>query len=219
MTEKIYPESGVELSPFISKNYDKLMNILSMGFYHGFIKKAVADMDIQPNDSILDMGCGTGRNAFLMSSYLKEKGSIVGLDISAEMEQQFTSKFSLDARVDFINMRIDQPFNLQQKFDKIFISFAIHGFPHETRSTVIKNAVKHVKLGGAFFILDFAEFDMAAMPFHHRAVFKAVECKYAFDYIKRDWKNILSAFGFSTFIEEFYFKNYVRLLKATKNES
>jgi uncharacterized protein YbjT (DUF2867 family) len=48
--------------------------------------------------------------------------------------------------------------------------------------------------------------------------FKKIECKYAFDFIKRDWKEILKAYDFVTFHEHFYFKNYVRLLHAVKNE-
>jgi hypothetical protein len=33
MTEKIYPDSGVELNEFVAKNYDKIMNTLSFGLY------------------------------------------------------------------------------------------------------------------------------------------------------------------------------------------
>ena len=66
-------------------------------------------------------------------------------------------------------------------------------------------------------ILDFAEFYIKKMPFHHRFIFKIIECKYAFDYIERDWKSILKDYGFSDFEESFYMKNYVRLLKAKKN--
>ena len=31
MTKKIYPDSGVELNEFVTKNYDKIMNTLSLG--------------------------------------------------------------------------------------------------------------------------------------------------------------------------------------------
>jgi len=216
MTAKIYPDSGVELNPFISKNYDKVMNLGSMGLYKSFIKKAIEQMNIKPTDHILDLGCGTGRNAILMSSYLNEKGRLTGLDISLEMEQQFKLKFNLDTRFKFENIRIDQPFDLEEKYDIVFISFVIHGFPNNVRNNVIKNALNHLKTGGAFFILDFSEFDMNIMPFHHKLIFKAVECKYAFDYIKRDWKSILKKYGFDSFEEYFYIKKYVRLLKAIK---
>lgn len=116
MKEKIYPESGVELSPFISRHYDRILSMASMGHYPQSIKRAVKDMGIQPEDHILD----------------------------------------------------------------------------------------------------FSEFDMDSMPFHHRAIFKAVECKYAFDFIERDWKSILRKHGFQDFTEHFYLGKYMRLLEAVK---
>jgi len=216
MNNKIYPDSGVELTPFISRHYDGLMNTLSFGLYRGFIQKAIRDMNISAGSHILDLGCGTGRNAALMAEYIGEKGSITGLDISPDMESQFLSKFDADKQVSFVNQRIDQPFDLGKKFDIVFISFVIHGFPHPVRETVIQNVLNHLKPVGRFIILDFAEFDMAAMPPHHRFVFKNVECKYAFDYIERDWKKILEEAGFSHFNENFYLKKYVRLLQAAK---
>ncbi len=216
MGNKIYPDSGVELTPFSAKHYDGLMNTVSFGLYKRFINRAIKDMDVQPNDSILDLGCGTGRNAGLMASSLSDKGSITGLDVSEVMEKQFNKKFSDDKRVRFIRQRADIPFELGQQFDKILISFVIHGFPHEVRKTVIQNVFNHLKPGGTFFILDFSEFDMDEMPALHRYIFKTVECKYAFDFIEKDWKQILTEYGFSNFMETFYMKKYVRLLSAKR---
>jgi demethylmenaquinone methyltransferase/2-methoxy-6-polyprenyl-1,4-benzoquinol methylase len=214
MTDKIYPDSGVELTPFIAKNYDAVINAASFGLYGGFIKKAIKSMDIKPEDHILDLGCGTGRNAALMAKYLSEKGKITGIDLSEVMEKQFNRKFQNDPRISFVRQRADIPFDLGEQFDKILISFVIHGFPHEVRLKVLENVTKHLKPGGEFFILDFAEFNMAEMPAFDRFIFKTIECKYAFDYVERDWKQILSGFGFGDFDEKLYMKKYARLLKA-----
>ena len=216
--EKLYPDSGVELSKFIAGNYDKLMNIASFGKYKGFINKAIKDLDIKPKEKILDLGCGTGRNILLMNKYLSDDSLLTGLDISEDMEKQFNFNCKQFSNIKFINKRIDQPFELDQKFDKVFISFVIHGFPHEIRKIIIKNAYNNLKSGGTFNMLDFAEFDMNKMPFHHRFIFKKVECKYAFDFIERDWRSELKEYGFDNFKETFYFKKYVRLLKAEKND-
>jgi len=83
--EKLYPDSGVELKHFIAKHYDTVMNIASLGIYKSFIGKAIKNSGIKPGDSILDMGCGTGRNASLMMPYTGSNGSITGLDISENM--------------------------------------------------------------------------------------------------------------------------------------
>ncbi len=212
----IYPDSGIELTPFTAKHYDRLMNTASFGMYRGFIKRAINDMNIQPDDKILDLGCGTGRNARLMASYLSGQGRLTGLDVSEVMEQQFNQKFADDKRALFIRLRADIPFDLGNKFDKILISFVLHGFPHEVRKQVIRNAFNHLKPGGSFFILDYSEFNMDEMPLLHRVIFKKIECKYAFDFIEKDWKQILSENGLSDFTESFYMKKYVRLLKSNK---
>ena len=217
MAEKIYSESKVELTPVIAKHYDRIMNTISFGKYEQFIQRAIKDMDIHAEDHILDLGCGTGKNAGLIAGYLGEHGKITGLDLSPVMEQQFLEKHKNDTRIDFTRQRIDIPFKLDRKYDKVFISFVIHGFPHEVRHQILNNAYNHLKPSGTIVILDFAEFNMHEMPWHHRFVFKKVECVYAFDYIERDWKEILKESGFSNFSESFYFRKYARLLAADKN--
>ncbi len=214
--EKLYPESGVELNPFVSKHYDKLMNLLSFGKYKGFIHRAIRDMDIRRGDVLLDMGCGTGRNACLMMKYVGDKGGITGLDISEAMEAQFKKNCEKYPGAEFINRRIDMPFQLGKKFDKVFISFVLHGFPQHIRENIIRNAYEHLKPDGTFNILDFAEFDMQAMPFYYRIPFQKGECPYAFDFIERDLKGMLSEFGFGDFKEHLYFKKYARLMVARK---
>jgi ubiquinone/menaquinone biosynthesis C-methylase UbiE len=216
-TDKNCPDSGEELSPFSLKNYDNIMNIASVGHYRGFIHGAIKAMDIQPGDKILDLGCGTGRNACIMAKYLGHDGEITGMDISSIMESQFKKKCADLQNIKFIRQRIDVPFSQSDQFDKIFISFVIHGFPHKSRQTVLENISAHVKPGGAFFMLDFAEFDMNAMPSVYRFIFKKIECKYAFDFIEKDWKQILKNYKFNVFEEFFFFRNYIRLLKAKKS--
>jgi len=218
--KRLYPDSRVELTSFAEKYYDIHLDIASFGLYKPFIKKAIKSLNIQPEDKIIDFGCGTGRNACLMAKYLNSKGKIIGIDISEIMHKQFEKKCKKFPYINFFKERIDQPFILNEKFDKVFMSFVIHGFPHEVRSIVIQNAYNHLKKGGSINILDYSEFDIQSIPFLYRFVFNLVEgkCKYAFDFIKRDWKTILKEYGFGQFSEQFYFRKFVRLLAARKNE-
>jgi demethylmenaquinone methyltransferase/2-methoxy-6-polyprenyl-1,4-benzoquinol methylase len=216
MARKIYRESKVELNPLIARQYDRIMNFISIGKYERFIRKAVSDMQIKKGDHILDMGCGTGKNAGLMAEYLSEEGRITGVDLSPVMEKQFRKKHQSDNRIEFLRQRVDIPFDLGKKYDRVVISFIIHGFPHEVRESILKNAYNHLKPGGILMILDFAEFSMKEKPRHHRFIFKMVECVYAFDYIERDWKAILEQFRFTDPQAKLYFRNYARLLMAMK---
>jgi ubiquinone/menaquinone biosynthesis C-methylase UbiE len=216
MAEKIYKDSKVELSPLIAKHYDRIMNFISFGKYETFIRKAIKDMHISEGDQILDLGCGTGKNAALMAEYIGTEGHITGIDLSPVMEMQFLRRHGDDKRILFIRNRVDTPINLGKRFDKVLISFVIHGFPHEVREAILKNAYEHLKPGGKLYILDFSEFKMEEMPVHHRYIFKKVECIYAFDFIKKDWKSLLKDHGFSDFNESLYFRKYARLLGAMK---
>ena len=130
-------------------------------------------------------------------------------DIMEDLEEEYKN-------VKFMKTRIDKPLEFDEKFDDVFISFVLHGFPHDVRETIIKNAYNSLKSEGRFLIVDFAEFSLEKMPIYYRIPFQTIECKFAFDFIKRDWKQILSEFGFGKFSEKHYFKNYVRLLEAIK---
>ncbi len=213
---KIYPDSGVEVQGAIARHYDTIMNIISFGMYPKFIRSAIAGMGIEPDDWILDLGCGTGRNTRLMHEHLGPNGHVLGIDISEIMEKQYLENCRDLPNVEFRRARADVKFSLENKFDKAWMSFVLHGFPHEVRLRVIENIFENLKPGGVFCLLDFAEFSLARMPLVYRVPFKAVECKYAFDFIERDWKEIFREHGFVEFEERHWFGNYVRLLKAKK---
>ena len=216
---RLYPESRVELTPFGLKHYDRLLDLVSFGFYKPLIKRAIRSLNIQPKDKIIDFGCGTGRNACYMAKYLSPEGEIIGIDISEIMGEHFKKKCKKYPNIHFIKQRIDQPFDLNEQFDKVFISFVFHGFPHEVRKTILQNALNHLKTGGTLNILDYAEFDIQTAPFYSQMVFNTLEgkCKYAYDYIKRDWKQILADYHFGEFEETYFIKNYLRMLKGVKN--
>ncbi len=211
-----YPKSKVEVKGFIAKHYDRLMNIVTFGRYSSMIERAVQLMDIKKDDRILDLGAGTGRNACLMAKYLSLKGELVGLDISEEMRSQFKKNCADFPNLRITNERIDKELVYENYFDKVFISFALHGFPQKVRKQIIKNAFKALKKDGEFFILDYNEFLIEKMPFYVRIFFKLIECPYAFDFIKRNLPETLASEGFSRFEKYSFFSGYLRLLKATK---
>ena len=207
-------ESKVEITGFEARHYDSLLNFLSLGSYAVFIRRAIEKMKIQPHDRILDLGCGTGRNSCLMAKYLSNDGGIVGLDIGAEMIQQFEQKCQKYPNVVIQNYRIDEPLLFEKEFDKAFISFVFHGFPDEKKELIIQNIKKALKSNGQLFLLDYNEFDLAKKPTVFRKAFAKVECPLALDYVKVDWKKRLSQWGFDNFDEIFFYWKIVRLLKT-----
>ena len=211
-----YPESKVEISKLTAKYYDTLMDIITFGGYSLFIKKAIRLMNIKYNDRIIDLGAGTGRNACLMMNYLSSKGELMGLDISSEMVAQFGRRCANFANAKIINQRIDKTLPYKDEFDKVFISFVLHGFPQDARRKIIRNAFKALKKNGEFFILDYNEFSVKEMPFYFKIPFKLIECPYAFDFVEKNWQKILAGEGFSHFEKHLFFHGYIKLLKGIK---
>ena len=214
--KKLYPESKVEIMGFMARYYDIGLDIATFGRYLSFIKQVISMTKIKPEDKILDLGAGTGRNACLMAKYLSEKGELIGVDISKDMIAQFEKRCTDFPNVKIINRRIDQTLPYKNDFSKVFISFVLHGFPQNARKVIIENAFQSLKQNGEFLILDYNEFSLPDIPFYFRLAFKLMECPYAFDFIEKDLKKLLADSGFTNFQEHFFFTGFVRLLRAVK---
>ncbi|BCD67262.1 class I SAM-dependent methyltransferase [Nitratiruptor sp. YY09-18] len=208
--------SKVEVKGFEAKFYDRLMDIITLGYYPFFIRKAIRDLRLKKGYKVLDFGAGTGRNALLMHRYIGDEGEIVGLEIGKEMQEQFRRNCATYPNIKLENLRIDSPLPFKEEFDIVFTSFVLHGFIQKKRDIIIQNAYNALKPHGTFAILDYANFEVDKAPWYVRFPIQKVECPLAQDFIERDTKKMLSSFGFGDFEEHFYFGRYVRLLKAKK---
>ncbi len=208
--------SKVEVKGFEAKFYDRLMDVITLGYYPFFIRKVIKDLHLQRGQRILDFGAGTGRNTCLMLPDVGKSGEIVALEIGKEMQEQFRRRCSPYPQAKLLDKRIDENLPFNEEFDLVFISFVLHGFIQPKRDVIIQNAYKALKSGGRFAILDYNNFDLAkANPIVKFAITK-VECPLAADFIKRDTKEMLRGFGFGNFEEYHYFNGYVRLLIGSK---
>jgi len=208
--------SKVEVKGFEAKYYDKLMNIITFGWYEGFINSAIKDLELKEGYRVIDFGAGTGKNALIMRQFVKKDGYILGVDIGKEMSEQFLEKTAQFDNIRLLNRSILEPFDSTQKFDMVFISFVLHGFTQENREKIIKNAYSLLKDGGVFAILDYNEFNVNSAPFYIKTAIRKVECPLAEDFINRDLKEMLQKDGFREFSQKEYFKGYLRLMLAKK---
>jgi demethylmenaquinone methyltransferase/2-methoxy-6-polyprenyl-1,4-benzoquinol methylase len=150
-----------------------------------------------------------------MDKYLSGKGRIIGLDVGPEMLEQAQRRFADHPYITIEKQRIEEPLPYQGEFDKVFISFVLHGFIQEDRLKTIANAQRALRPGGEFIILDYNEFDLKQSPWTVRFVFK-MECPLATDFIGRDLQAILREQGFDEFRVHPHYLGYVRLLSARK---
>ena len=210
------PRSKVEVGPREARHYDLFMNVISLGYYPRLIRKVVDKMDIQPGQSILDLGSGTGRNDCFIARKISPKGKILGLDVSKEMLNLSRKRCRSHPNVEFKEQRIEMPLTYHEEFDSIFISFALHGFEDAQKVGIINNAYRALKPGGVFYILDYNEFGLDMLWFPLRWAFIHGECQLALEFLKLDLKEMLSSQGFTSFKEEFFLREHLRLLKAAK---
>jgi S-adenosylmethionine-diacylgycerolhomoserine-N-methlytransferase len=117
-------------------------------------------MNAQPGEGVLEIGCGTGRNLIALAR-LQPAAKLYGLDAADEMLK--TAGAKLDARDLEKEVRLRQglaeefgfreTFNLDEPFDKIFISYSLSMFP--LWGEALLNAFDNLKTGGELFIVDF----------------------------------------------------------------
>jgi demethylmenaquinone methyltransferase/2-methoxy-6-polyprenyl-1,4-benzoquinol methylase len=192
------------------------MNVISLGYYPRLIQRAVDAMDIQPWQSVLDLGSGTGRNDCLIARKVGPQGRILGLDISKEMLNSARKRCRAYPNVEFREQRIEAPLGYRDEFDKVFISFVLHGFEDGEKLEIMSNAYRALKPGGVFCIFDYNEFDLEQLPFPVRQAFVHGECQLAAEFLRLDLKRMLSRQRFTAFTERLFVRGHLRLLKAVK---
>ncbi len=200
----------------MARHYDTLLNVVTFGWYAQFIRKAIAWMNIQPTDRIIDLGAGTGKNTLLMLKYIAGRGRIVGVDVGREMAIQFKRRCRHYPNVTFLRQRIDVPMDLEETFDKALLSFVFHGFPREVRETILDNCHALLRPGGELIFFDYNEFSLETLPWYLRVPFKIGECPYAFDFIRQPMAPLLEAHGFSVTQERLFLKGMIRCLRAVR---
>jgi 2-polyprenyl-3-methyl-5-hydroxy-6-metoxy-1,4-benzoquinol methylase len=124
---------------YSDKNYKKECGFLKKIFQHyGFKIK-----------TILDLGCGTGAHALLLS---RMGYKVAGIDRSSEMlsiAQEKADKLQLE--VDFYKNSI-QTANIGRKFDAVISMFAVMSYQIQNTDVALacEAARKHLKRGGCF---------------------------------------------------------------------
>ncbi|TDK38884.1 class I SAM-dependent methyltransferase [Rhizobium deserti] len=123
----------------------------------------IAGLALEPGQSLLEIGCGTGRN-MLLAHRLFPQAQLYGLDISAEMLESARANFRgtvgrpVFQVADATNFR-PQDFGLQG-FDRILISYALSMIPDWEKA--LDAALSSLSPGGSLHIVDFGQ--QAGLP-------------------------------------------------------
>lgn len=162
MSEQVKPYKNSELGKKeqvaqmfdnISKDYDGLNRVISLGIDVSWRKKVVKLVGENNPKQILDIATGTGDLAIMMAELNSER--IVGLDISEGMlnvGKQKIKKVNLSKKIKMVVGDSENiPFD-DNTFDAITVSFGVRNF--ENLDKGLKEILRVLKPGGKFVVLE-----------------------------------------------------------------
>ena len=141
--------------------YQRLFYDVTRKYYLLGRDHLIAEMDVKPGETVLEVACGTGRNlAAIGKSYPEAR--LYGFDISEQM--LITARAKLNgqavlARGDATRFDPTDLFGVDA-FDHIVLSYSLSMIP-DWRGA-LREAVRHLGPGGALHVVDFG--DQTRMP-------------------------------------------------------
>jgi len=149
--------------------YDKLVGLISLGRERQMRVASLELIDVQPESTILDVGCGTG-SLVIEAKRLALDGTVVGIDPSSNMvnlakRKAEKARVDVDFQVGVIE-QIDFPDN---QFDIVLSSLMMHHLPDDLKKEGLQEMQRVLKPGGIFLIvdLDLSTFSLASVIHGH----------------------------------------------------
>jgi ubiquinone/menaquinone biosynthesis C-methylase UbiE len=136
--------------------YDFLLWLLTLGRETAFREKMLRFAVLQPGESVLDIGCGTGTLAIAAKRQVGPTGAVSGVDASSEMLARAEKKARrLGVEVSFkCGSAQSLPFSAAQ-FDVVLSTMMLHHLPKSSRREMAGEVRRVLKPGGRVLVIDF----------------------------------------------------------------
>ena len=157
MQQNLQQKKGLVKSVFdtVYNKYDLMNDFMSFGVHRYWKKELIRQINPSPNDTLVDVACGTGDIAKLFSDINNNRSKILCVDFNQKMLGEGKKKLK---NYKNIKWKLSNAENLElpsNSFDFYTISFGLRNTKNLNKS--IKEAYRVLKTGGRFFCLEFSK--------------------------------------------------------------
>ena len=170
------------------KSYDRLSgfyDLLSGGFENRFKLIALDKLGIQPGETVLEVGFGTGYCLEKIAQQTGVQGRVVGIDLSTGMQKMANRRLAragLEKQVElYYGDAAQLPFE-DRSFDAVFSSFCLELFDTPEIPSVLAEMKRVLKPGGRLSILSMSKEKKASLmvklyEWSHECFPKFADCR------------------------------------------
>jgi ubiquinone/menaquinone biosynthesis C-methylase UbiE len=135
--------------------YDPCVSLLMLGRRTRLRRTTVALARIQPGETVLEVGCGTGDVALAAKAQAGSNGAVYGIDPAPEMIAVARAKAArLGRTVDFQIGLIEALAFPDATFDVVLSSLMMHHLPDDLKRQGLAEIARVLKPGGRLLIVD-----------------------------------------------------------------
>ena len=169
MSQNLQQNRGLVESVFnnVYDKYDLMNDIMSLGAHRSWKKKLVNMMNPSINDSLIDVGCGTGDIGEIYSKATKKKSYILNVDPNRKMIEKGKERLKGHKNVLW---KIGSGEELD--IDNETISFGLRNTSNVEKT--ISEAYRVLKTGGRFLCLEFSKIENPNLEFIYNQYSKII---------------------------------------------
>jgi ubiquinone/menaquinone biosynthesis C-methylase UbiE len=138
------------------QRYDRIAGLIPFWLFFllsGLRRNAIDRLELKPGDSVLEVGCGTGRNLPFLQSAVGSRGRVYGVDLSSGL---LSRAHELRARNRWTNVALTQAdaidYLAPQRLDGVLFSLSYNTIPHHR--AVLCHVWNQLRPGGSLVIMD-----------------------------------------------------------------